>query len=383
MKQKRALYLRILSIMIALLIAVLDICLLFKRKAEYSQAENRALQAFPSLSVSAIASGKAGRQFDDYISDQFPFRTAFVKLNSLMERAMGSRESNGVIYAEDGYLIRRFESPDEADYVATLSAIKDFTERYPEINHSMLLVPSAVTVYADKLPYGAVGSEENDYIGRMLKDVKDAGVDTVDVSGELSSVKGQMYYRTDHHWKSEAALIAYRSYASARGLGHAGDSYVRNVVTDSFSGTLTALSGFRTSDADTLAVYLPEEETDYTVTYADEGRRAATVFDLGALERRNKYEVFFGGNHARIDIETDNGVDRTLLLFKDSYANCFIQFLIPDYSRIIVIDPRYFTGSVDDLIEGFAVTDVLYLYNAATLSEDRALRDDLSRRKAS
>ena len=33
---------------------------------------------------------------------------------------------------------------------------------------------------------------------------------------------------------------------------------------------------------------------------------------------------------------------RTLLLLKDSYANCFVQFLTPYYDRILMIDPRYY-----------------------------------------
>ena len=382
MKQKRALGLRILSAAIIVFIAAMDLFFLFRSKSDYSESENRTLQRFPRLSLSALASGKVSRQWEEYVSDQFPLRTSFVRLNSLRERAMGSLESNNILYASDGYLIRRFTEPTEADYAATLDTIAAFTRRYPNVNHTMLLVPSAVTLCHDKLPYGAAGNEEDEYIDRMLRDVRAAGVTCVDVRNELAKSDVQLYYRTDHHWTSEAALLAYRRYATMQGLSHANADYTRLIVADDFRGTLGAGSGFRLGSSDTLAVYLPAQGTDveYTVTYVDEGYKTSSVFDLSALNRRNKYEIFFGGNHAQIHIEADNDSKRTLLLFKDSYANCFIQYLIPDFRHIFVIDPRYYTGSLDELMETYTVTDVLYLYNASTLATDKALRADLSRK---
>lgn len=380
MKQKRAFYLKALGLVAAALIAVLDIMFVFGHKADFSESENRALAGFPSLSLSSITSGRASRQWDDYISDHFPLRSAFVSLNGFKDRLMGSRESNNIIRAADGYLIRRFTEPDEANYASTISAIADFTRNNPGINHTMLLAPTAVTVYADKLPYGAAGSEESRFIDRALNDLSAAGVTCVDVRGALSAAEGQLYYRTDHHWTTDAALIAYREYALARGLSDMWYGGRRLVVSTDFGGTLNANSYQRINDTDALAVYLPGDgsDTQYSVTYAQEGRRASSVYETDALGRRNKYEVFFGGNHARIDIETASTSNRTLLVLKDSYANCFIPFLIGEYSRIIVIDPRYYTGHVSDIIAIEDITDVLYLCNASTFAEDRSLKTDIS-----
>lgn len=61
------------------------------------------------------------------------------------------------------------------------------------------------------------------------------------------------------------------------------------------------------------------------------------------------------------------------MVFKDSYANCFVPFLIPDYARIIMIRPeilyrRYFRNHSTN-----GVTDILFLYNANTAAEDHSL----------
>jgi len=65
-------------------------------------------------------------------------------------------------------------------------------------------------------------------------------------------------------------------------------------------------------------------------------------------------------------------------VFKDSYANTFLQFAVNDYETIHVIDLRYFAMSVDAYLEsvaqsGEAITDVLVLYNTKNFSSDRNL----------
>ena len=58
--------------------------------------------------------------------------------------------------------------------------------------------------------------------------------------------------------------------------------------------------------------------------------------------------------------------DVTDALFKDSYTNCFIQFLYPHFDHITMIDPRYYYDKVEAVIKSESITDVLFLYNANT-----------------
>ena len=77
-------------------------------------------------------------------------------------------------------------------------------------------------------------------------------------------------------------------------------------------------------------------------------------------------------------IETTADSDRVLLVLKDSYANCFIPFLAPDYRKIVVVDPRYFTGELEVLIQAEGVNEILLLYNARTLAGDTVLAADIA-----
>ncbi len=184
----------------------------------------------------------------------------------------------------------------------------------------------------------------------------------------------QVYYRTDHHWTTEAAYQAFLSVADEMNLTV--DEYESGAVTETFNGSLTSESGFTAETLDTISVYLPEtsdNDVDYVVTYTEEQTRSATCYQTDYLSEDDPYQIFFGGNHPQIVIETDADTDRKLLVFKDSYANCFIPFLISSFKEITIVDPRYYYDDIDALMSQNQFTDVLYLYNVNTLAEDNNL----------
>ena len=102
-----------------------------------------------------------------------------------------------------------------------------------------------------------------------------------------------------------------------------------------------------------------------------------SIYSREALDTRDQYTVFMGGNAGRITIEMDNDSSRHLLLIKDSYANAMIQFLIPYYRTIDIIDPRYYFEDVSRLVNSQMITDILFLYNSNTLMQDTSIADCL------
>lgn len=83
--------------------------------------------------------------------------------------------------------------------------------------------------------------------------------------------------------------------------------------------------------------------------------------------------MFFDGNHAVVDIKTTAASDEKLLILKDSYANCFVPFLIPYYREIMMIDPRYYYGDLYELLDSENYSEVLFLYNGNTFFEDNSI----------
>ena len=64
-----------------------------------------------------------------------------------------------------------------------------------------------------------------------------------------------------------------------------------------------------------------------------------SLYDRAKLAEKNQYEVFFGGNHARVDIQTTADTGRTLLLLKDVYKRQF-QSIIDSMDLGSVFNPR-------------------------------------------
>lgn len=379
MKKLRTRYLRGTAIALLAIVLALDAAFVLLPDRGFSPTENRNLQTLPGLSLRGVTSGRFESRFEDYVADQFPFRDGWIVLKSSVDRLMGRRESNGVFLADDGYLIQNFTYPDQAAYQANLQALRGFISRHAGMPQYALVAPTAITVLADKLPANAIVGDEGGYLNRLKADLSDLPVSFIDLRGDFMGRQEQLYYHTDHHWTTGAAHLAYLKLAEVAELSGAKTNYTPRLLSNAFQGTLTASSGFRTGSSDDLYAYLPDSPVKYVVSYVGESRKSATVYRPEMLDEKDQYTVFFGGNHPQIKIDTtvDNG--RRLLVLKDSYANCFIPFLLEDYERLIVVDPRYYTGEIEVLMEAEGVNEILFLYNASTLASDTSLRNDLAR----
>jgi hypothetical protein len=116
-----------------------------------------------------------------------------------------------------------------------------------------------------------------------------------------------------------------------------------------------------------------DSEGTYVAHFESTGEKTASLFFEDRLGEKNQYEVFLGGNYDKVIISTTTSVNRNLLLIKDSYANCMIPMLTPYFSKIVVIDPRYLTDSLDSIIKENDFSHVMFLYNVNTLLEDNSL----------
>ena len=143
-------------------------------------------------------------------------------------------------------------------------------------------------------------------------------------------------------------------------------------VTDSFYGSLSSKIGIQGKKADSIDIYIPKE-SDFIVTYVDEQKKSTSLFDNTYLDKKDKYNVFTGGNHPLINIKTLGDPNNKLLIIKDSYANCFLPFLTSHYGEINVVDLRYFYDDLNTLIENKEITDILFLYNANTFNSDDSI----------
>ncbi len=374
MKTKKR-FLRGISIVLIVVVLLIKLCQLLIPDKEYSEMENRNLQTRPEISVNRILSGRYSSNMETYAADQFPFRTAWIQVKGLSDRILGKTESNNIFLSKKGYLMENFISANPEDYDALTACLKKFAENESELKQYMLIAPTAVNIYRELLPAFAQAGDQDAFLDQLKADVQETGIEFVDVREAFRSAEDtQLYYKTDHHWTTDGAYLAYKQFAKAAGLENSDAGYERMLITDSFSGTMSASSGFRMWEKEGIYIYLPENsEVQYAVNYVSEARKSASFYETEQLEKRDKYAVFMGGNHPLIKISTTAGTGRVLLILKDSYANCFVPFLTGHYDKILMVDPRYYYDDLEKLILSEEITDVLYLYNANGFAKDTSL----------
>lgn len=350
---------------IALFLGLLTLCgvLVFAVPARsFSENENRKLAEFPEFHQNEVVSGKWQENLNDFLTDQFPLRDTLTAVSSALTRLVGIRDMNGAYIGKDGYyfeLVTERGFPRDR-YQNNLRHLEAFAMAHPDLPVTVLLAPSAGIILPDKLPtFAELYDADRSYLEakNML-----ASCTVLDVRDTLTSAVrdgAQIYYRTDHHWTTYGAYLAYTDYCASKGvLPKTYAEFAPHTASDEFLGTLYS----KVLDASALpdTVEIPTVPDTLTVTADGE---EISMFSSDVLEGKDKYLVFFGGNYGEVVIRNEAATNgKTLLVVKDSYANSFVPFLAETYQTVIMIDPRYFGGNVTDVIAAENVTDVLFLF---------------------
>ena len=343
-----------------------------------SDEENRVLQQLPSFSVSAYKEGRFESKIEDYASDQFILRNGFIRLKTAADTALGGLESNGVYRCRDSYLMEDITVPTKDVKESNTSALTAFKDANPDLKMYFLLAPNAANILSDKLPVAVSTANQNRYMDDFFETVESLGITPIDVRDTFKEAKKdtQLYYRTDHHWTTDGAYLAFEQVNSVMELGNK-VTYTDYAVKNDFRGTLASKSGFVNGMDDAIKIYLPAEDSEgyenSVIYYSDTKEKTTQFYQVDSLDTKDAYTVFGGSNHPMYTVRTPLDTDRHLLLIKDSYANSMVPFLSQCFSEIVVVDPRYFYDNIQDIISSESVTDVLFLYNANTFFADMSL----------
>ena len=305
----------------------------------FSENENRYLQELPKLSEDTMVNGDFGDEVEDYLSDQFWQRDSWTAARSKMKM-----------------LLRK----------------KDFFTRCEEKglaaeNLTFMPVPTPGYTLRDKLPRYATLFDEDAVFDEMKLVFDDQLVD-LRTDFAKAAESEQLYYRTDHHWKTAGALLGYQCYRAAMGLSipAAADYTVERY--EGFRGTLYSKVLDKNAATDTVELYHRKGDAALTVTYDNADH--ASCYDMEKLQQKDMYEVFFGGNWPTVTITGGPENGRRLLVLKDSYANALLPFAAADYEKIVAVDLRYYLGSLSELMEQEGITDVLVLYSTSAFMSD-------------
>ena len=210
---------------------------IIKPSDDFSETENRSLAQMPKLTGKNILDGTFESDYESYLTDQFILRDAWIGLKTDVERLAMKKESKDIYFADDDYLIEKhtgsFTTTQAERNIQSLAQFFDmYQDTFPKGHRSVLLIPNAVDILRDKLPPFAAPYDEEDYLAKAKATLADdLWVDAGSVLRQHTDT--QLYYRTDHHWTTEAAFYVYQNWAAAQKLPvRDADHYEIRTVTD-------------------------------------------------------------------------------------------------------------------------------------------------------
>ena len=347
---------------------------------EMSEEENRMLAGMPRLSWSSLVSGDFMTKYETYLADQFAGRNFWRSIKVGLSGLGGSRQEQNILIGKDDYLMEEIVSPDQETLMENLEAIRQFANQSRDVQMYMLLVPNAANIMRDRLPAFATVSDQSRMFAQVKRELGEE-VEWLDAAEALKKHAGEkIYYKTDHHWTSLGAFYTFSQVAEQMKIKtDVSSGFVSYPISTTFNGMLAAKSGCRMDVREDNYMYVPRDtDNDVVVNYVDEQRKTTSLYDSSKLKTRDQYAVFLGENTSVVDIKTVAESTRRLLLIKDSYANSFVPFLTPYFREIVLVDPRYYSGTIEDIMDTYRISDVLFLYSGNTFFQDNNLKGVLS-----
>jgi hypothetical protein len=368
-------------ILFCAILASFSVSFLLLPDKEYSEQEKRPLEQLPELNGENFFSGKYAKDINTYFADQFPLRNLFVKLKSSAELAFLKGENNGVLYSY-GQLAMK-------DFPAKLSSRHPDTSTTPDTDRvylkSVEVQLKAVNSVADKLKVPMVtvlpprtidivdsvfdyDRPDGDAVFELMNATlseKTGYVDTLSLLRPKYEQGEYVYYRTDHHWTTEGAYAIYTEIMKQLNCEDRiiprSDFTVETV--DGFSGSTAANGNFPFYKKDEVEIWHLDDDDSYTVI-AD-GEDIGGFYSYKYLESSDQYSIFLDGTHGKTEI-TKNGEERkTLLVVKDSFANCLIPFLAREFN-IIALDLAT-NLNISYAVEEYNADAVLVVYNVENI----------------
>lgn len=306
----------------------------------FSEAENRNLAQFPEYNTQDLLDGDFMNGVDTWLNDQFAGRGYWVSAQSLLEYGIGKREINN-IYIGDGALLSDLDEPTGNNTTNNIEGINAFAELY-DMPTYVMLVPSSTTIQSDKLPTFAEGWDEVAYIQDANAQFN-SNVTVVDVTGTLAEHNSEyIFYRTDHHWTTYGAYLAYTELREAMGLPALTiEDFNVQTVSDNFLGTYHSKTGYPLVQADSIDLYARGQATGFTVNTGLETLQYDDIYFNEFLVKKDQYSYFLGQVQPYVTIYTTSTTGKKLIVFKDSYAHCLTPMMLEDYSEIQLVDMRY------------------------------------------
>ena len=359
----------LLSVLFALALFGGGLWFLLSPKPSYSETERRPLHEAPEFTVQTLQNGSAFSQLSAWMTDCFPARDNWRRLNVWwLRQVLRQPEADGYALYRDS-IVRLEREVNDASLAYAGERLQALFET--------CLADTDCRIYAAVIPDKSHYLADAGYPVMNLSEMETRfyaaipGAVPVDLTGSLSL---DSYYRTDSHWRQEKLLPAAEVLLNAMDAGQIPP--ISDFSTAEFSPFYGVYAGQSAMNPD------PEKIVWLTGGYLDdlkvldlEKHTPVPVADPEGCDPRDPYTLFLGGGKAVLRIENPEAEsERELVIFRDSFGSSAAPLFCGNYRTVTLIDPRYISRDVIGRYVRFTDQDVLFLFSATLLNNSSGLR---------
>ncbi|MGN0107763.1 MAG: DHHW family protein [Hominilimicola sp.] len=368
------------SVIIAfvLIMATFIVVLALPADKESIEAENRVMSTVPPLDSDTVFSGEFASGFESFIGDNIGFRSFFTQLSKGIEDKKGFAPDTGTIISTNKDI--GTGTTQKQTLLLLNNTIMEMFIRNPAqeqlyadaVNHYAESLPPNIKLYSMLIPtqlefqepmYKNLQDSQKDAIDSIYEKL-DENVTTVDAYSALANHHDEyIYFRTDHHWTQLGAYYAYREFMDENGGAAVNkDDFEVNKIQNVLGYLYDRVDAPEiAATPDTIEWYDvdPDNRLEITIHIIDDNGKPAA--HSGKMYDRTKanYMFFFGSDHPIVEMtNNDNPDGKTLVVLKESYSNVLAPWLIQSYHKVILVDPRIYTGKFQEVIDEYSPDDV-------------------------
>lgn len=371
---------RVTAFLTLSIIAFFFFMTLLGKKEVFSFAENRKLADIPEVSLGGLYDGSDVEKLGYYVTDHFAGREEWISSKTIMQAELSEQIVNGIYIGKDRLLDA------EVSLRTPASVNADIFSRYVENYDGTVYfaaIPSSSGIYGDLLQARGISRSDSQQITAFYEFLND-DIKKIDAYNILKMLnENYIYYRTDTKWTTYGAYCVYKTVIQKLGfLPTLYDKYSIQHITANFRGNLYKKVLSAKVKPDIIDIYsYPDGATVLSCekTTNSGNNVESELYDLDRLESSDMYSVFLGESAPLIRIKTSVKNDKKLLVIKDSYADCFIPFLIQHYSEIAVISPEGMQKELSEYININDYSQTLFLFGIENLGNRSNLEKIIER----
>ena len=297
-----------------------------------------------------------------------------LKTKSLAEFSLLKRENNGVALLTNGYLVKHFSYSKQeiATLEDNLKKINVLIDALSATGHPavFLCAPRAVDILGTESLQEPSPRSPWTAVARAFP----APFTVTSLLREKSRLGEAVWFHTDHHWTSLGAFYVYEALGSSLGYTpYPRNSFTEETISQTFLGSSYSTCLLPTTRADKIRVFRYEGDTEFLCTDVRTGQKNQGFYREEALDGKDQYTCFLGQNTAHLSITRESAPRPTLLVIKDSYAQCLVPFLARHFN-VEMLDLRYFRGDATETVRRIITAPdyagALILCNADTLTAE-------------